>query len=87
MGGGQICLCVAFSWEKGEYINKIHRNSHEKAGTVPGQSWDNPAKILFMCFLPPIFAGRSRIFAGISPEAPEEFDKEKLVFDFWPLSW
>ena len=52
MGGGQIGLCVALVLgEKGKHINKNPRKFHENAGTVPGQSRDNPVKNLFMCFL------------------------------------
>ena len=45
MGGGSNCLCVPlFPGEKGKHINKIPRKSQEKAGTVPGQSRDNPGQ-------------------------------------------
>ena len=43
MGGGQCCLCVArLLGGKGKHINKIPRKSQENAGTIPGQSRDNP---------------------------------------------
>ena len=51
-------MCFPFSSGKGKHINKIPRKSQGKAGTVPGQSRDNPGTIpwtfclfLFMCFL------------------------------------
>ena len=46
MGGGQIVYVFTFFfWGKGKHINKIPRKSEEKAGTVPGQSRDNPGTI------------------------------------------
>ena len=46
MGGGQIVYVFPpFPEEKGKHINKIARKSQEKAGRVPGQSWDNPGTI------------------------------------------
>ena len=57
-GGGQICLCVAFFLgTKRKQINKIPRKSQENAGTIPGQSRDNPGQscenvvYVFCCLL------------------------------------
>ena len=62
MGGGQICLCVAFFLgEKGKHINKIPRKSQKSAGTVPGQSRDYTGQsgenfvYVFCCLL--VFSG------------------------------
>ena len=43
-GGGQICLCVAFSLGKvkhGKHIMKISRKLQKNAGTVPGKPREN----------------------------------------------
>ena len=47
MGGGQIKFVYAspFCWGKLETHIKIPRKPQENAGTVPGQSWDNPGTI------------------------------------------
>ena len=46
MGGGSNCFCVSLLLgEKGKHINKFPRKSQEKAGRVPGQSWENPGTI------------------------------------------
>ena len=54
--GVKLFMCFPFSLgKKGKHINKISWKSQEKGrdnpGTVPGQSRDNPVKILFLCFL------------------------------------
>ena len=51
MRGGQLVYVFSFFLGKREHINKIPRKSQKKAGTVPGQSLDNPVRIMFMCFL------------------------------------
>ena len=48
--GVKLFMCFPFSWEKRERINKILRESQEKAGTVPGQSRENFVYV-FSCLL------------------------------------
>ena len=54
-GGLFVFMCCPFFFlgggGKGKHINKIPRKSEEKAGTVLGQSQDNPVKIMFVCFV------------------------------------
>ena len=49
--GDKLFMCFVFPGDIGKHINKILRKSQEKAGTVPGQSRDNPVNIMFMSFL------------------------------------
>ena len=43
--GVKFVYVLPFLGQKGKHINKNSRKSQENAGTVPGQSWDNPGTI------------------------------------------
>ena len=54
MGGGQICLCIALFLDKREAHKHIPRKYQQNAGTVLGQSQDNPVTFfvyVFSCLL------------------------------------